>query len=343
MSIRTPAYLITYEGVDITADVQQHLEKLSFSDVVESESPDLSLTFEDVDGLWKTSWYPETGAKVRVELGYEDDLFEVGTFDIDELEMSGPPDIFVLKALATGIAQSLRTRKSRSHENKTLEEIAQAVADENELTLQGDIERIQIERVTQNRQTDLAFLKSLGEEFGYVFTIRDDQLVFYNQIELEQADPVSVIDRTDMISYSLTEKTTEVYAEAELQYTNPELKEVVRGLQREGFDVTRPDKLELFMDADNVGQAEKKAQVALYRANSEQASGIIELQGWIGILAGVNIELHGLGVASGVYHIKKATHEISRSTGYKTKLDVKKVSDIADEFQSSRTIDIPVR
>lgn len=343
MSVRQPTYRITYDGTDITEDVSQHLKKLQYDDFVESASDDLALTFEDKGGLWKGSWYPETGAQVIVEIGYEDEMVEAGEFDIDQLEATGPPDEFILRALATGIGEATRTRNSRAYENHTLRDIAEEIAGAHGLTVQGQIDDLVIERVTQNRQTDLAFLANLASEYGYVFSIRGDLLVFEDQMELEQAAPIAQIDKTDMTFWSLSDRTTDVYAEAELRFTNPELKEVIRGLIREGFDVGRPDALEMHIGADNVGQAERKAQVALYRANSEKVSGLVTIPGRPGLVAGINVEMTGMNVLSGIYHVKKSSHTIDRAAGYSTTLDVKRVEEIDESRQNARRIEILVR
>ena len=54
------------------------------------------------------------------------------------------------------------------------------IAKKHNLTLVGEIDDIRVERITQNKERDLTFLKTLAEQYGYIFKITDNQLVFYN-------------------------------------------------------------------------------------------------------------------------------------------------------------------
>ena len=85
----------------------------------------------------------------------------------------------VKKAIATGITKSLRQNNSVAYENKNLKQIVNEIADKHGYTLIGEISDIRIDRITQNKERDLTFLKTLAEQYGYIFKITDNQLVFY--------------------------------------------------------------------------------------------------------------------------------------------------------------------
>lgn len=111
-------------------------------------------------------------------------LLNCGIFEIDEIEFSTPPDVLIVKAIATGITKSLRQNNSVAYENKNLKQIANEIAKKHNLTLVGEIDDIRVERITQNKQRDLTFLKNLAEQYGYIFKITDNQLVFYKTQKL---------------------------------------------------------------------------------------------------------------------------------------------------------------
>ena len=46
------------------------------------------------------------------------------------------------------------------------------------------LQKIEVERKTQEKQTDLAFLSRLAREYGIVFSVRGDQLVFMDTEEM---------------------------------------------------------------------------------------------------------------------------------------------------------------
>ncbi|MFR1034179.1 MAG: hypothetical protein ACLSFR_08400 [Alphaproteobacteria bacterium] len=74
------------------------------------------------------------------------------------------------------------------------------------LTLVGEIDDIRVERITQNKERDLTFLKTLAEQYGYIFKITDNQLVFYKTQKLIDAKSAKIINRTECSRINLREK-----------------------------------------------------------------------------------------------------------------------------------------
>lgn len=93
------------------------------------------------------------------------------------------------------------------------------------------------------------------------------------------------------------------------------------------------------VQADNKQQAELKAKAALYKVNSLQQEGTVEISGNILATAGNNCELAGLGVFSGLYYINRSTHSISKDGGYATSLEIKRVGLIEKKKQKADSSD----
>lgn len=337
MNVRAPKFKVEYAGKNITQDVSENLIRVTYTDVEEGESDELVLTLEDSNGLWRGDWYPTKGEKMTLAIGYEDRQIPCGTFEVDEIELEGPPDTITIRALAAPIKGKLRTKRSRAHENKTLKQIAQTIAGENGLSVSGEIEEVRFTRITQNRETDLGFLKRISYEYGHVFSVRNKQLVFTTIYKLEDGDPVDTVDRSQIVSYSIKDKTSESYAKAEVKYHNPRDKKVVDATKDEddAKEITKGDTLYMTTKAENKQQAEKKAKAALHRANSKQQEGTIKVEGAPLLLAGNNFELTGMGQISGKFHITKSTHTIDRSSGYSTTVEVKRVGYVEAKKQAS--------
>lgn len=148
-------------------------------------------------------------------------LLNCGVFEIDEIEFSTPPDVLIVKAIATGITKSLRQNNSVAYENKNLKQIANEIAKKHNLTLVGEIDDIRVERITQNKQRDLTFLKTLAEQYGYIFKITDNQLVFYKTQKLIDAKSAKIINRSECSRINLREKTSQNYKAVTVSYHNP--------------------------------------------------------------------------------------------------------------------------
>lgn len=309
---------------------------LSYTDNDEKEADEVTITCEDVDGLWRNSWYPVKGSTLQLSIGFEDDaiLVDCGKFEIDESTLSGPPDQISIKAIAAGFKKGMRTKKSKSFESQTLRQIAQYIATQNGLILMGEIANINFTRVTQYRERDLSFLARIAQEYGYLFSVRDSKLIFTSAVNLEAGQPVLTIDRSQLRAYSTKDKTSETYNAANVKYHNPgdgKVKEAKVETLNNADNVTYKqiasnDSLEIRTKAETPAQADAKGKAALHRKNSDQRTGTVTMEGSPLILAGNSFTLTGLGEMSGKYYVKKSTHNIDKGSGYVTTAEVKQIS-----------------
>lgn len=325
MNVGKASYKVVYSGRDITADISAFLLSLTYNDKTQGASDEIEIVVDDSDGIWRGEWYPQKGDTIDVTIGIDGIIVPCGVFEIDEIEITGPPDQISIRGLATGIKSPLRTKKSYAFENQTLRAIAETVADRHGLTVSGEIESIQIERSTQNRETDLGFLARIAKEYGHVFNLRGNDLIFTTVYTLEAADPVLAVDRTDLINYSIRDKTSGVYKSAENKHLNPEKNRLQKGSTVSTDDVSTDDVLQTWTRSENDGQAEHRSKAALHDANSKQQSGSITTPGTPLLLSGSNFDLTGMGALSGLYHVVESSHRIDASGGYTTSTEIKRV------------------
>lgn len=329
-----PTFKLLYENTDITVDVAPYVLNIEYSDSEHGQSDEVQIQFEDSDSLWQgnenelgasatASWYPSKGDSLTLHIGYEGDkLLNAGRFEIDEIEYSSPPDVITLKALSTNIKKALRQQNSIAYENRTLRQIAQEVATRHSLELVGEIMEVKVRRITQNAERDLTFLKNLAEQYGYIFKISDNQLVFYETQKLKSANPTVILTKQDLASISLRERAHEKYRACSVSYHNPETKTLISTIVR-ADSVVNGDVLKLNTRVENKEQAILQAQAALANKNSSTIEGSINLIGTPNLVAGSNIELKGIGNFSGKYHLTQVKHTINKNSGYTTSLEVK--------------------
>lgn len=345
--VDSPIFTVTYNGKDISKDVFNYLIKLSFNDTVEGEASEFTILMEDVDANWKNNWYPTKGAKLTASIGGLD----CGTFIIDEVELSGPPDIIMIKALssisdipkldiaqkeAATIVKKIRTKKSKGHENKTLLQIAQDVAQHNGLTLQGKVPNIVIGRVTQKKCTDLKFLRRVSYDYGVIFRVMGSKLVFMSMKEIEQRGSQLTLDKTSLTRYRLKDKTFNTYSKCKVVHHYQKLKVLVAAsvdaTNLDGISyhpITAGDTVVVHRKVENGEQAQAMANAILYRKNSETQTGNITIPGNVAAIAGNNITLTGLGSAgSGIYHMMKTDHTVDRSNAWVIDIEIKKISNV---------------
>lgn len=194
-TLRTTASVI-YEGHDITADVAADLLSCTYTDAVDDEADEVSLTLKDPDGKWAGDWSPDRGATVSVTLNTKGrGSLSTGPMAVDTLRASGPPRIFEIRAVSIPLVNTIRrTVKSRNFEELTLQKIAGQIASEAGLALLWDSQTDpQYDRVDQRRESDLSLLKRLCDDEGLTVKVTEGQLIIFDQASYEKKDAVKTL------------------------------------------------------------------------------------------------------------------------------------------------------
>lgn len=328
--VRKPAWDVIYEGTNISGDIAGFVSKVRYTDHLHGESDDMSLTLINEDMRWLNDWMPQKGDQVELKMGYEQEaMLPCGLFTVDDLAPSGPPQVMVLSGLAAPITRSLRTKRSKAFEEQTLLDIAEAVAQEHDLTVMGAIRTsvaggLYYKRITQNDESDLAFLKRLAEEHGFEFSVRGSVLTFFDAAEMASDATVATIVRGANTRYGFRSKTRKVYRACEVSYHDPDTKKLFK------HSVVAPnfpggDVLKRKVRCESLEQAEVKAKAILDRANRHEVEGTITTVGDPSIAAGVNVALEGWGKFDGKYQVTSTTHDMTGGGQYTTQIEVRHV------------------
>ena len=318
-----PQFKLTYGQKDVTTELAPFILAITYTDALEGESDELEVNIEDRDHRWKNGWFPGKGDKLSLQAGYVGELYGMGSFEIDEIEFNGTPDTISIRALAAGVKAALRTSNTRAFEGKTLKQIADELAAGQALRLvgAGDNTGRSYQRVTQNKETDLAFLNRLGKAEGIVFSIKDGQLVWHDQARLDDAQTVTIITRQQMSSFTFRAKTATTYKACQVSYHDPKTKALKTHTEK-ADGVPSGDTLKLIERCETLDQATAKARAALRGANGKQVEGSVTVYGNPKLRAGCNIEVQGLGLLDGSYQILNARHSLERGRGYTTDLEL---------------------
>ena len=326
--VRSPEWVLTYQGVNITADISARVLSISYTDYLSELSGEVEVVIEDHDQRWQASWYPGLGDELKLAIGYRGEgLLPCGDFQIDQLELAGPPDTFTMRCLAAFITPAMRTLNSAGYEDQTLLGIAQTIGAKYGLAVISapDVIDIAFERVTQKHETDLAFLKRLAVEHDYDFTIRGSILVFYSRTALEAIAPVQTVTRTDLEGFEFRNRTHTTYRAAQVTYQDLTSKSLIIQSAAAIAPIPTSDVLKVVSRCENGQQALLKAQAALNVHNMFFTEASLVMPGSIAMASGNTIELSGFGEFDGAYIILVARHRLDRAHGYTTRLEVSRV------------------
>ena len=326
-AMKKPVVEISIAGKNVTTDVSPYLSKISSDDRLEAESDSIDLTFEDTGKLWQTSWFPQKGDTLAVKLGYSGNLLDCGAFEIDEISFDTPPDTLTVRALAASITKSLRTRNSKAFESQSLAKIAQYFADKHGLKVVGsssELQNIEIDRKTQEDQTDLSFLAGIAKEYGFIFSVRGKQLVFMDVEDLESTPATMVVNPEMLNKCSLKDKTSQTFGAVVISKRNARTGSVTK-CSIDDDDDEGADTLVIDENVDNDAQAQARARGALKEKNKDKTTGSVGFDGDTRIVAGMNIDLTGYGQFSGKWHVFEARHSVDSQGGYTTEASIRKI------------------
>lgn len=322
--------VIYYEGVNISRDIAPYLLNFTYTDNAKDKADDISFSLEDRERLWVNDWFPTKGDKIKASIVVHDweavnktQSLPCGTFEVDQIDCSGPPNQVTIKAISTLVSKPMRQEKhTKAWENVKLSTIAGDIAGKNGLSLFWDCkDDPSFERRDQGETSDLEFFSGLAHDYGIAVKVTDTQLVCYGEEEYEKHAPVGEFSFGDkkLISWSFSSKAAGTYKAAKLQYHDP--------VKDETFDVEENDDaegtgrtLEINQKADTIADAKKIAKEKLRKANKKEITGNLTLMGDLRFVGGSNVKISGFGAFDGEYVIEKATHSISGS--YTTKLDL---------------------
>ncbi|MDR2821039.1 MAG: hypothetical protein LBB60_10990, partial [Desulfovibrio sp.] len=331
---------VTIGGHDATDYLQPYLLDFSFTDNAGKKADEVQITLHDRDGKWNSEWMPKKGMEVDAIIECmdwfkpgENVSLPCGSFRIDELEFSGPPDKVTIKAVTSALTTGLRdTSKTRAWENTGLQTVAGQIAEENDLELMyEDDDDDNFERQDQRDESDLAFIDRLAEERGMYCKAHDGKLILVNEKAAEQARPVLTVSRegAGMLSaksWNFKQSSSKTgHRKASVSYTDP-AEGVTHTAEVQAADAAEKDEKTLALNqrVESSGQAIKGAASALHKSNKKENTATVEVMGHPGIVAGITLDLTGFGDFSGRYIVKKAEHKVGGSGGYATSLELSK-------------------
>lgn len=338
--VTRPNFVLQYEQKDITAEISPYLLSWTYTDYLGEQSDELQVEFENVDGRWLRSWFPEQGDTLSLSAGDQfTGLVNWGSFEIAEIEAEhGTMGSTVsLKALSTGITKASRTLQAKPFENMSLADIVKVIAVRLKLTVSGSIAHIKIQRITQYQERDVEFLARLAKQYGHTFKIVGDKLVFTQNTELAKQEAVMFMQPENLLRWRIRDLIKGVPNQAVVTGYDTKKKKAItserktKPLRPNAKKATSGDTLKI---VPNKGESQEeinaRADAALSEAQEERCAGSITVFGNALLVAGQVIELRQMGKFSGKYLIKQARHDYSRMRGYTTDLEIKMLEYIAE-------------
>lgn len=330
---------VSFGGVDITRDIKPYFLDLTYTDDADDTEDDLKLTVQDRDGIWVEQWLEEAveaaagnklsvGAVIAPKHWGNGDTLDTGTFELDSVDVSGPPATVTINATSLAFSSDIRqTKKSKAWESCNLSGIAREMAAGGGMgCMYLAAQDPYYDRVEQTKQSDIGFLKKLCQDAGISIKATDGKIVLFDQADYEAKPPVRILEKGKggYDKYKLASGSADTkYAMCRVRYMNPATGTCIEGTA-EDPDVSSEQCLEITAKVNSIGQAQELAQKTLRLHNKLALTGTFTMPGDVGMVAGVTILLKGWGGWDGKYIVQRATHTVG-SSGYTTQIKIRKV------------------
>lgn len=332
-----------FKGADISKDISKYLLSLSFTDKEEDETDDISISIDDREGKWIKDWLntdkqktekrafkgTEIRAMVIQENSYsdgKDKVLDCGTFEIDSVNYTGPPNKLTIKATSIPYKTKLRqTKHNKTWEKTTLRNVAQKIAERSSMKLMYlSDSNPSYKRREQRNMTDIAFLKRLCKHAGISLKITSKKIVLFDAEDFEKKTEVKKIEagKGNILSYSFSTKTADTsYTSCHVVYVDPDTKKKIEATYKPENANKDGQTLEIKRKVSNVAEAKELARKMLRARNKKETTAELTLVGDVDYVAGITVRVYGYGEFNGKYIVEQATHNITG--GYKVNIKLR--------------------
>lgn len=197
----TPDYQILVNGKDISPKMKTRLMSLRLTDNRGFEADTVEVQLDDADGELAM---PPKGATMQVRIGWKGSaLVDKGTYTIDELEHSGPPDCLTIRGKAADMRGTLQQSREQSFHKQSVSSIIDVIAARHQLKakISDNLKMEFIDHIDQANESDANFLSRLAEQFDAIATVKNGNLLFLQAGLAHNASGIA-LDRVDITRQS---------------------------------------------------------------------------------------------------------------------------------------------
>ena len=275
---------------------------------------------------------PKLVTAVLVQKNWDDNgkdaTLNIGTFEIDGIDVSGPPTKVTVKSTSIPYTSTMRmAKKSRAWENITLKAIGEQIAGDSGLSLMYEAsDNPTYKRKEQVQTSDIKFLQELCHAAGMALKVTTLKIVIYDAAEYDAKPATKIFKYGDknIISYKLgTSLTDTAYTSCHVSYTDPDSKETIEYTYTPDSSTGTGQVLEINEKVRNTEEAKNLAKKRLREKNTQEFTASLKVVGDVSLVAGTTVRLKGFQKFDKKYKVTQAKHSLTG--GYTVDLSLKQV------------------
>lgn len=258
----------------------------------------------------------------------KDLVLNCGSFEIDTVDMSGPPSKVTIKCTSLPYKSTIRKQaKTKAWEKVKLSVIANEIAKTNNMECMFlSKDNPFYERKEQVQKSDIVFLQGLCKNAGISLKVTNNMLVLFDEMEYENKKAILTIEsgKSNIINYKFSTKTSDVtYSKSKVTYTDPKTKKTIKYTYTPRNADKNGQVLEINEKVKDREEARQLAMKRLRQKNKNEFTADFNLVGDVRLVAGSTVNVAGYGMFDGKYIIETATHNIT--SGYTVGLKLRRV------------------
>lgn len=318
-----PTFQVVADGKDITALINDRLLLMRTSDKPGMESDEFELRIDD---RAQAVTLPSRGAKIEVFLGYgAQAMVRLGSYTVDEVEVTGPPDTITLRGKASDMRGSGKTTRSGSWEDVPLAKIVSDVAARNSWE-PGCTVQTKIPRVDQRNESDFNFITRLAKQYDCTAKVASGKLVVLPRQAGQSASGKAIgtvtIRRADVSRYSfrLGDRSTQKAVKTQHQDKSTGKLSVVE-LGNDDAPAGLPGVHTDRHIYPNKSAAEQAAKARLAAFNRSTAAVRLEMVGRTDLFAERTINVQGFKVGLDGEYLVDSVEQVFTASGWTTTVE----------------------
>ncbi|RCK36135.1 hypothetical protein TH9_05660 [Thalassospira xiamenensis] len=199
-----PAYQILADDTDVTFSMARYLTMLRIVDKRGVEADECEIELVAPDG---TLNLPRRGVRLQIMMGWENSLTDKGSFIVDQVSESGPPDRITITGCSADFQGAFKVQREESYSGKTIGQILTTIAKRHNLipAIEEQLAGILIDHIDQTNESDPNFLTRLGTDYDAIATVKAGRLLFmpvgHTKTVSGLAMPAVTINRDDTVSH----------------------------------------------------------------------------------------------------------------------------------------------
>jgi len=298
-----PIYVLVVNGQDITNKLYENSAKMTYVDMDRESSDTLTI---QVAGEWDIVPFTD---RCTLWIGYTStNVWECGTFEVQSVTIE--PFATTIQATATSFNNRIKEKRDKTYKETNIKDIVSTIAERHGLEIKCNISE-SVKYLEQSHESDMHLLTRLSYNYGAIFKIKQDTLVFWERKSTKQ----HTIEVSECSNYSVTFQNRSKYGMAAVEYRDTKENRVITvtvGSEKPVLKIK-----EYF---ENREEAKRVAQKRLDEANRGTVTGSLTTYG-TDIVAGNRVIINGERRLEGYeFTIKKVTHTIDGG-GFKTSLE----------------------